>query len=75
MLKTNINQQMLQPFHTMHGFEWEDQRGVEGTGFARALRSRLTSHLPMFQPDLDRIIKQFLQEELNQLHNGKSSGA
>ena len=39
-------QQFLQPKHTMHGFEWKDQRGIEGTGFVRALRTLLTSHLP-----------------------------
>ena len=30
----------------MHGFEWKDQRSVEGVGFVRALRTQLTSHLP-----------------------------
>ncbi|KAH8197066.1 hypothetical protein TruAng_008773 [Truncatella angustata] len=49
----------------MHGFEWQEQRGVEGTGFVRALRSRLTSHLPQFQPELDQIIKSCLDEELS----------
>lgn len=54
---------MLQPKYTMHGFEWQDQRGVEGTGFVRALRSRLTSHLPQFRPDLDRIVRRTLEDE------------
>ena len=40
----------------MHGFEWKDQRGVEGIGFVRALRSLLTSHLPTLLPDLETAI-------------------
>ena len=36
----------------MKGFEWKDQRGIEGTGFVRALRTLLTSHLPVLIPDL-----------------------
>lgn len=57
---------MLQPKYTMHGFEWQEQRGVEGTGFVRALRSLLTSHLPYFRSDLDRIIRGLLHDELSQ---------
>lgn len=53
----------------MYGFEWQEQRGVEGTGFVRALRSRLTSHLPQFQPELDKIIKTCLEEELNKTNS------
>ncbi|RYP77636.1 hypothetical protein DL771_001004 [Monosporascus sp. 5C6A] len=48
----------------MRGFEWQDQRGVEGTGFVRALRSLLTSHLPRFHSSLDRIIRDTLHNEL-----------
>ncbi|ROT42882.1 cytochrome P450 [Sodiomyces alkalinus F11] len=59
-----VAKEMLQPKFTMYGFEWQDQRGVEGTGFVRALRSLLTSHLPQFQPDLDRIIRLALEDEL-----------
>ena len=49
----------------MYGFEWKDQRGVEGTGFVRALRSRLTSHLPQFGPEIQRIIRRCLDEALS----------
>ncbi|KAM5431530.1 hypothetical protein McanCB21832_005529 [Microsporum canis] len=35
-----VAKDFLQPKSTMHGFEWNDVRGVEGTGFVRALRSR-----------------------------------
>lgn len=51
----------------MHGFEWQDRRGVEGTGFVRALRSLLTSHLQDFQPDLERLVKDSLEIEFKAL--------
>ncbi|KAK8107789.1 cytochrome P450 [Apiospora kogelbergensis] len=41
-----VAKEFLQPKYTMHGFEWKDIRGVEGTGFVRALRHTLTNHLP-----------------------------
>ena len=50
-------EQMLQPRYTMHGFEWQDKRGVEGTGFVRALRSLLTAHLPILLPKVKGIIQ------------------
>lgn len=53
----------------MHGFEWRDQRGVEGTGFVRALRSLLTSHLPDFQPDLERLVKDTLEIEFRDIQS------
>lgn len=40
----------------MHGFKWLDERGVEGVGFVRALRTLLTSHLPSILPDLRSVI-------------------
>lgn len=55
----------------MYGFEWNNQRGVEGTGFVRALRSLLTSHLPHFREDLDRILRSSLGDELK---NVKADG-
>lgn len=48
----------------MHGFEWRDQRGVEGTGFVRALRSILTAQLPALMPSLDNSIKKELKTEI-----------
>lgn len=53
----------------MHGFEWQDQRGVEGTGFVRALRSLLTSHLQDFQPDLERLVKDTLEIEFRDIQS------
>lgn len=48
----------------MHGFEWKDQRGVEGTGFVRALRSLLTSHLPLMLPKLSSGIAEEFEKGL-----------
>ncbi|KAF4633231.1 hypothetical protein G7Y89_g4888 [Cudoniella acicularis] len=49
------SKQMLQPAHTMHGFNWFDRRGTEGVGFVRALRTLLTNNLPQILPDLSVI--------------------
>lgn len=59
-----VAKEILQPQHTMIGFEWQNQRGVEGTGFVRALRSLLTSQLPRLQPELNAIIRKSLNNEL-----------
>ena len=48
----------------MRGFEWQDQRGVEGTGFVRALRSLLTANLPRLFPLLADIIEKGLWSEV-----------
>ena len=58
----------------MNGFEWRNQRGVEGTGFVRALRSLLTSHLPAVLPNLGAAITDQVERELTscKLINGKS---
>ncbi|KAI4214042.1 MAG: hypothetical protein LQ351_003446 [Letrouitia transgressa] len=56
----------------MRGFEWKDQRGVEGTGFVRALRSLMTPQLPLLLPTL----KQTLEDEFNfQISASKRSDA
>ncbi|MCJ1406600.1 hypothetical protein MMC19_000666, partial [Ptychographa xylographoides] len=59
-----VAKDFLQPKDTMHGFEWKSQRGVEGTGFVRALRILLTSHLPSVLPDLNYAIKDQIHREL-----------
>ena len=48
----------------MYGFEWKDQRGLEGTGFVRALRSLLTAHLPALFPSLSSNIASSLDSEI-----------
>ena len=40
----------------MHGFEWKDIPGVEGTGFVRALRHTLTNYLPNLMGCLSLLI-------------------
>lgn len=59
-----VAKEMLQPKYTMRGFEWREQRGLEGTGFVRALRSLLTAHLPVLLPHLKIIIEQNLRLEI-----------
>ncbi|KAI1204773.1 cytochrome P450 [Annulohypoxylon truncatum] len=59
-----VAKEILQPRYTMYGFEWQNQRGVEGTGFVRALRSLLTAHLPAFQPEFERILRSNFSMEL-----------
>lgn len=49
----------------MRGFEWKSQRGIEGTGFVRAIRTLLTSHLPVVKPALMDVISGILERELN----------
>ncbi|KAF4633490.1 hypothetical protein G7Y89_g4632 [Cudoniella acicularis] len=68
-----VAKEMLQPKYTMRGFEWQDQRGVEGTGFVRALRSLLTAHLPQLLPKLQLIIRKGLRDEVAQ-YRRKDSG-
>lgn len=61
----------------MRGFEWKDQRGVEGIGFVRALRSLMTAQLPMLLPSLRCILELEIVNELHQSKavNGKLEGA
>lgn len=60
-----------------HGFEWKDQRGVEGTGFVRALRSLLIAHLPSLLPSLSASIVEGLDSEVSwcKRRNGMSDEA
>ena len=48
----------------MHGFEWKDQRGVEGVGFVRALWTLLTSHLSALIPSLEVAIADQFEKEI-----------
>ncbi|MCJ1394808.1 hypothetical protein MMC18_007688 [Xylographa bjoerkii] len=60
-----VAKDFLQPKYTMHGFEWKDQRGIEGTGFVRALRTLLTSNLPKLVPILSLAIESQFELELS----------
>jgi hypothetical protein len=48
----------------MHGFEWKDQRGIEGTGFVRAIRQLLTARIPQLKPKLSSIISSTFNKEV-----------
>lgn len=50
----------------MHGFEWKDVRGIEGTGFVRALCTILTGQLPDLLPGLDQVIRRQLDVEIKE---------
>ncbi|KAI0381078.1 cytochrome P450 [Hypomontagnella monticulosa] len=43
---------LLQPVHTMNGFDWFVDRGVEGIGFVRTVRTLLTNNMTKLLPDL-----------------------
>ena len=57
---------MFRPKYTMNGFELHDQRGIEGTGYVRALRSLLTAHLPVLLPTLRKVITEGYEAELTE---------
>jgi len=52
-----VSLEILQPKHTMCGVEWKNQRGIEGIGFVRVLKTELTSHLPYFLPRLSAMME------------------
>ena len=56
---------MFQPKYTMNGFDLHQQRGIEGIGYVRALRSLLTSHLPLLLPSLHNLISDSLDQEID----------
>ena len=62
-----VAKELIQPIHTMHGFEWENQRGVEGLGFVRALRSILTSRLPSMLPGLRSSIAGSMKSQVKRI--------
>ena len=66
-------EQMFQPRYTMNGFELNEQRGIDGIGYVRALRSILTANLPVLQPALRKKIESGFTEELakHKMVNGK----
>ncbi|KAI1657940.1 cytochrome P450 [Daldinia decipiens] len=55
---------ILMPEYTMNGFNWHDQRGIEGIGFVRTLRTLLTSHLPQLTPGVRVIVDRTFAQEL-----------
>lgn len=55
----------------MGGFEWKDVRGVEGTGFVRALRTILTSHLPQLLPRVNDRMAEEVRAQLLEHSRGE----
>ncbi|OAQ59556.1 cytochrome P450 [Pochonia chlamydosporia 170] len=62
--------EILKPEYTMNGFNWHDQRGIEGIGFVRTLRTLLTTHLPKLTPGVRTIISQTFA---NEIKDGKAT--
>ncbi|ROT37819.1 cytochrome P450 [Sodiomyces alkalinus F11] len=56
--------EILKPGYTMNGFNWHDQRGIEGIGFVRTLRTLLTNHLPQLTPGVRGIIDRTFAQEV-----------
>lgn len=66
---------MLQPKYTMHNFNWFDQRGTEGIGLVKALRTLLTNNVPEILPELRDAISG-LFDQMHESHpviNGEKS--
>ena len=57
---------MLQPQFTMQGYDWPEQRSTDEIGFVRAIRSLLTSHLPVLLPAMRHTIASEFDEQIEQ---------
>ena len=57
---------MLQPQFTMQGYNWPEQRSIDEIGFVRAIRSLLTSHLPILLPTVHYAIASDFDEQIEQ---------
>ncbi|KAM3080812.1 hypothetical protein ACMFMG_005738, partial [Clarireedia jacksonii] len=68
-----VAKDFLQPKYTMNGFEWKNQRGIEGVGFVRALRTLLTQRLPALLPNLELAIREQFVDELQKCERIKGS--
>ncbi|KAI1130043.1 cytochrome P450 [Nemania abortiva] len=44
--------EVLQPKHTMVGFNWHDRKGFDGAPLLRTIRYLLTAHLPHILPEI-----------------------
>ena len=55
---------MFQPKYTMQGYDWPEQRSLDEIGFVRAIRTLLTSHLPVLLPSLHRTVVRELDCQL-----------
>jgi len=61
---TTNSLQFIQPKYTLNGFEWKDQRGVEGTAYVVALHNLLTDRLHELVPKVHAILLKTLKAEI-----------
>ncbi|KAI1169518.1 cytochrome P450 [Nemania sp. FL0916] len=54
--------EILQPKHTMVGFNWHDRKGFDGAPLLRTTKYLLTDHLPYILPDLRASISVMFDE-------------
>ncbi|KAM7213478.1 cytochrome P450 [Rhypophila decipiens] len=72
-----IAKDLLQPQFTIPAHEWLDQRTHSqghSSGYVRAIQTLLTSHLPQFQPQIEKIIKQAFEFEFKQAGGPNAEG-
>ncbi|GAP91997.1 putative cytochrome P450 [Rosellinia necatrix] len=54
--------EVLQPKHTMVGFNWHDRKGFDGAPLLRTIRYLLTAHLPHILPDIRASISNLFEK-------------
>ncbi|KAJ2995163.1 hypothetical protein NUW58_g1353 [Xylaria curta] len=62
---------ILQPKHTMSGFDWNDTRGSDGAPLQMTLRSRLVGYLPILLPEIRRDLAAFIDKRTGSLPRNK----
>ncbi|RYP56149.1 hypothetical protein DL771_012094 [Monosporascus sp. 5C6A] len=65
--------EVLQPKHTMVGFDWHDRKGFDGAPLLRTIRYLLTAHLPQILPDIRSFISNMFDQryESHPVVNGR----
>lgn len=65
--------ELMQPLHTMQGFDMNERRGLDGLQFVNAIRKDFTPQLPRKLPMLERAISDEFAKELKgcKVVNGK----
>ena len=58
---------ILQPKHTMSGFNWNNVRGSDGAPLQMTLRSRLAGYLPVLLPEMRRDLAAFVDQRIGSL--------
>ncbi|KAM7208248.1 putative cytochrome P450 E-class, group IV [Naviculisporaceae sp. PSN 640] len=68
-------EEILQPQHTMAGFNWLEKRGAEGAPLIRTLRTLLTNHLPDVLPDIKSLLSRILQTTVSEAQDDAGTEA